>query len=98
VDDLDYNVKNKVPLDTVNYTENKEANINFVKKIDANTFRCATYERGVEDDIGLWNGCNCNSDSDECNGTTDATSIDLNVEAENSSFLFDKRRSIYECI
>jgi diaminopimelate epimerase len=40
VEDLEnYNVKNKAPIHSELY--GKQGNINFVKKIDANTFRCA---------------------------------------------------------
>jgi diaminopimelate epimerase len=62
------------------------SNINFVKKIDANTFRCAPMKE-AEDDIGLWNGCDrCCYIAMNATGVTDATSIDLNVDKLVVSF------------
>jgi hypothetical protein len=45
--------------------------------------------------IGLWNGCDRCCNSDECQGVTDATSIDLNVEGGKLVVSFDKKDNQY---
>jgi diaminopimelate epimerase len=73
------------------------SNINFVKKIDANTFRCAPMKEAWKMKHWLVERCDRCCNSDECHGVTDATSIDLNVEGGKLVVSFDKRQSIYEC-
>jgi diaminopimelate epimerase len=93
VEDLEnYNVKEQGSA--IRYSElygKQGSNINFVKKIDANTFRCAPMKEAWKMNIGLWNGCDRCCNSDECHGVTDATSIDLNVEGGKLVVSFDKK-------
>jgi diaminopimelate epimerase len=55
----------------IRYSElyGKQGSINFVKKIDANTFRCAPMKEAWKMNIGLWNGCDRCCNSDECHGS-----------------------------
>jgi diaminopimelate epimerase len=96
VDDLEnYNVKNKAPpLDTVSYTESKEV---ILKKIDANTFRCAPMKEAWKMKHWLVERVRPLLLAMNATGVTDATSIDLNVEGGKLVVSFDKRKSIYEC-
>jgi diaminopimelate epimerase len=94
VDDLEnYNVKRKGSA--IRYSElygKQGSNINFVKKIDANTFRCAPM-RGVEDEtLACGTGATAVAIAMNATETTDATSIDLNVEGGKLVVSFDKKK------
>jgi diaminopimelate epimerase len=70
VDDLEhYNVKKRSAIRYSELYGKQGSNINFVKKIDANTFRCAPM-KSVEDETLAWNGCNRCCYSDECQNLT----------------------------
>jgi diaminopimelate epimerase len=72
------------------------SNINFVKKIDATTFSLRTYERGVEDEtLACGTGATAVAIAMNATGTTDATSIDLNVEGGKLVVSFDKKDNQY---
>lgn len=94
VDDLEhYNVKEKGAQ--IRYGElygQEGSNINFVKKIDANTFSLRTYERGVEDEtLACGTGATAVAIAMNATGATQATSIDLNVEGGKLVVSFDKK-------
>ena len=98
VDDLEnYNVKEKGAA--IRYGElygKQGSNINFVKKIDANTFSLRTYERGVEDEtLACGTGATAVAIAMNATGKTDATSIDLNVEGGKLVVSFDKKDNKY---
>jgi diaminopimelate epimerase len=93
VDDLEnYNVKEQGSA--IRYSElygKQGSNINFVKKIDANT-SLRTYERGVEDEtLACGTGATAVAIAMNATGVTDATSIDLNVEGGKLVVSFDKK-------
>jgi diaminopimelate epimerase len=93
VDDLRlYNVKENGAA--IRYGElygEKGSNINFVKKIDDDTFSLRTYERGVEDEtLACGTGATAVAIAMNAIGQTDKTSINLNVEGGKLNVSFDK--------
>lgn len=93
VDDLEhYNVKENGAA--IRYGELYGAvgsNINFVKKINEDTFSLRTYERGVEDEtLACGTGATAVAIAMNATGQTNATSIKLNVEGGNLEVSFDK--------
>ncbi|CAM2772745.1 diaminopimelate epimerase [Flavobacterium frigoris] len=98
VEDLEnYNVKEQGAA--IRYSElygKQGSNINFVKKIDATTFSLRTYERGVEDEtLACGTGATATAIAMNATGTTDATSINLNVEGGKLVVSFDKKDNNY---
>ncbi|HJY13651.1 MAG TPA: diaminopimelate epimerase [Flavobacterium sp.] len=93
VDDLkNYNVKDNGA--SIRYGElygEKGSNVNFVKKIDDDTFSVRTYERGVEDEtLACGTGVTAVAIAMNAIGQTDKTSINLNVEGGKLNVSFDK--------
>lgn len=93
VDDLEhYNVKENGAA--IRYGElygEKGSNINFVKKVDDDTFSLRTYERGVEDEtLACGTGATAVAIAMNAIGETDKTSINLNVEGGKLVVSFDK--------
>ena len=93
VDDLrQYNVKENGAA--IRYGElygEKGSNVNFVKKIDDDTFSLRTYERGVEDEtLACGTGATAVAIAMNAIGQTDKTSINLNVEGGKLNVSFDK--------
>jgi len=93
VEDLkNYNVKDNGA--SIRYGElygEKGSNVNFVKKIDEDTFSVRTYERGVEDEtLACGTGVTAVAIAMNATGETDKTSINLNVEGGKLNVSFDK--------
>ncbi|MNF82953.1 Diaminopimelate epimerase [compost metagenome] len=93
VEDLkNYNVKDNGA--SIRYGElygEKGSNVNFVKKIDDDTFSVRTYERGVEDEtLACGTGVTAVAIAMNAIGQTDKTSINLNVEGGKLVVSFDK--------
>lgn len=93
VEDLkNYNVKDNGA--SIRYGElygEKGSNVNFVKKIDDDTFSVRTYERGVEDEtLACGTGVTAVAIAMNAIGQTDKTSINLNVEGGKLNVSFDK--------
>ncbi|TDW48501.1 diaminopimelate epimerase [Flavobacterium sp. 270] len=93
VDDLKhYNVKDNGAA--IRYGElygEKGSNVNFVEKIDNDTFSLRTYERGVEDEtLACGTGATAVAIAMNAIGETDKTSINLNVEGGKLVVSFDK--------
>jgi len=93
VEDLkNYNVKDNGA--SIRYGElygEKGSNVNFVKKIDEDTFSVRTYERGVEDEtLACGTGVTAVAIAMNAIGETDKTSINLNVEGGKLVVSFDK--------
>ena len=93
VEDLkNYNVKDNGA--SIRYGElygEKGSNVNFVKKIDDDTFSVRTYERGVEDEtLACGTGVTAVAIAMNATGETDKTSINLNVEGGKLNVSFDK--------
>ncbi|MET0943945.1 MAG: diaminopimelate epimerase [Flavobacterium sp.] len=93
VEDLkNYNVKDNGA--SIRYGElygEKGSNVNFVKKIDEDTFSVRTYERGVEDEtLACGTGVTAVAIAMNAIGETDKTSINLNVEGGKLNVSFDK--------
>ncbi|MBO9584236.1 MAG: diaminopimelate epimerase [Flavobacterium sp.] len=93
VDDLEhYNVKENGAA--IRYGElygEKGSNVNFVKKVDNDTFSLRTYERGVEDEtLACGTGATAVAIAMNAIGETDKTSINLNVEGGKLVVSFDK--------
>ncbi|MBF4467212.1 diaminopimelate epimerase [Flavobacterium sp. LC2016-12] len=93
VEDLkNYNVKDSGA--SIRYGElygEKGSNVNFVKKIDEDTFSVRTYERGVEDEtLACGTGVTAVAIAMNATGETDKTSINLNVEGGKLNVSFDK--------
>ncbi|MNQ55433.1 Diaminopimelate epimerase [compost metagenome] len=93
VEDLkNYNVKDNGA--SIRYGElygEKGSNVNFVKKIDEDTFSVRTYERGVEDEtLACGTGVTAVAIAMNATGETDKTSINLNVEGGKLVVSFDK--------
>ncbi|MRX68083.1 diaminopimelate epimerase [Flavobacterium resistens] len=88
----EYNVKENGAA--IRYGElygEKGSNINFVKKIDDDTFSLRTYERGVEDEtLACGTGATAVAIAMNAIGQTDKTSINLNVEGGKLVVSFDK--------
>ena len=94
VEDLEqYNVKeNGAALRYGALYGNEGSNINFVKKIDENTFSLRTYERGVEDEtLACGTGATAVAIAMNATGQTNATSIKLNVEGGKLEVSFNKK-------
>jgi diaminopimelate epimerase len=93
VEDLkNYNVKDNGA--SIRYGElygEKGSNVNFVKKIDDDTFSVRTYERGVEDEtLACGTGVTAVAIAMNAIGETNKTSINLNVEGGKLNVSFDK--------
>jgi diaminopimelate epimerase len=70
------------------------SNVNFVKKIDDNTFRLRTYERGVEDEtLACGTGATAVAIAMNATGQTDASSLNIDVEGGKLVVSFDKTPS-----
>jgi diaminopimelate epimerase len=98
VEDLEnYNVKeNGATLRYGSLYGKEGSNINFVKKIDDNTFSLRTYERGVEDEtLACGTGATAVAIAMNATGQTDATAININVEGGKLIVSFDKKDKIY---
>jgi diaminopimelate epimerase len=68
------------------------SNINFVKKINEDTFSLRTYERGVEDEtLACGTGATAVAIAMNATGQTKSTSIKLNVEGGKLAVSFDKK-------
>lgn len=98
VDDLEhYNVKENGAA--IRYGElygEKGSNVNFVKKVDSDTFSLRTYERGVEDEtLACGTGATAVAIAMNAIGETDKTSINLNVEGGKLVVSFDKNNDGY---
>lgn len=94
VDDLvHYNVKDNGAAIRYGDLYGKEgSNINFVKKINTNTFALRTYERGVEDEtLACGTGATAVAIAMHANGQTNATAININVEGGKLAVSFDKK-------
>jgi diaminopimelate epimerase len=75
---------------------NEGSNINFVKKIDENTFSLRTYERGVEDEtLACGTGATAVAIAMNATGQTDLNAINLNVEGGKLAVSFDKEDGKY---
>lgn len=98
VDDLDtYNVKEKGAAIRYGSLYGKEGcNINFVKKVDEDTFSLRTYERGVEDEtLACGTGATAVAIAMNAIGQTAASCINLNVEGGKLAVSFDKVDDVY---
>ena len=72
------------------------SNINFVKKIDEDTFSLRTYERGVEDEtLACGTGATAVAIAMNATGQTNASSINLNVEGGKLAVSFDKMGDLF---
>jgi diaminopimelate epimerase len=94
VEDLEhYNVKeNGAALRYGSLYGKEGSNINFVKKINEDTFSLRTYERGVEDEtLACGTGATAVAIAMNVIGQTEATSINLNVEGGKLAVSFDKK-------
>jgi diaminopimelate epimerase len=94
VEDLErYNVKeNGAALRYGSLYGKAGSNINFVKKINEDTFSLRTYERGVEDEtLACGTGATAVAIAMNVTGQTKATSINLNVEGGKLAVSFDKK-------
>jgi diaminopimelate epimerase len=93
VSDLEhYNVKEKGARIRYGELYGKEgSNINFVKKVNENTFSLRTYERGVEDEtLACGTGATAVAIAMNAIGETKEVSINLNVEGGKLVVCFDK--------
>ena len=98
VDDLEhYNVKeNGAALRYGPLYGAVGSNINFVKKINADTFSLRTYERGVEDEtLACGTGATAVAIAMNATGQTNASSINLNVEGGKLAVSFDKMGDLF---
>ncbi|HQF48019.1 MAG TPA: diaminopimelate epimerase, partial [Flavobacterium alvei] len=72
------------------------SNINFVKKINEDTFSLRTYERGVEDEtLACGTGATAVAIAMNATGQTNASSINLNVEGGKLAVSFDKMGDVF---
>ncbi len=98
VEDLEhYNVKeNGAALRYGSLYGKEGSNINFVKKIDEDTFSIRTYERGVEDEtLACGTGATAVAIAMNATGHTNASSIKLNVEGGKLAVSFDKMGDLF---
>jgi diaminopimelate epimerase len=98
VSDLEqYNVKENGAAIRYGELYGKEgSNINFVKKINENTFSLRTYERGVEDEtLACGTGATAVAIAMNAIGETDSNAINLNVEGGKLAVSFDKEDGKY---
>ena len=98
VEDLEhYNVKeNGAALRYGSLYGAAGSNINFVKKINENTFSLRTYERGVEDEtLACGTGATAVAIALNATGQTKASSIKLNVEGGELAVSFDKKGDLF---
>lgn len=98
VEDLEnYNVKqNGAALRYGSLYGKVGSNINFVKKINEDTFSLRTYERGVEDEtLACGTGATAVAIAMNFTGQTNATSINLNVEGGKLAVSFDKNGDMF---
>lgn len=98
VDDLEhYNVKeNGAALRYGSLYGAAGSNINFVKKINEDTFSLRTYERGVEDEtLACGTGATAVAIAMNATGQTNASSIKLNVEGGKLAVSFDKMGDVF---
>lgn len=98
VDDLEhYNVKeNGAALRYGALYGAAGSNINFVKKINEDTFSLRTYERGVEDEtLACGTGATAVAIAMNATGQTNATSVKLNVEGGKLEVSFDKNKDLF---
>ena len=72
------------------------SNINFVKKINEDTFSLRTYERGVEDEtLACGTGATAVAIAMNATGQTNASFIKLNVEGGKLAVSFDKMGDVF---
>jgi diaminopimelate epimerase len=72
------------------------SNINFVKKINENTFSLRTYERGVEDEtLACGTGATAVAIAMNAIGQTNLNVINLNVEGGKLTVSFEKGNGKY---
>jgi diaminopimelate epimerase len=92
-----YNVKEKgAALRYGSLYGEEGSNINFVKKIDENTFSLRTYERGVEDEtLACGTGATAVAIAMNATGQTDLNAINLNVQGGKLVVSFDKVNGKY---
>ena len=98
VEDLEhYNVKeNGAALRYGSLYGAAGSNINFVKKINEDTFSLRTYERGVEDEtLACGTGATAVAIAMNATGQTNETVINLNVEGGKLAVSFDKNDGNY---
>ncbi len=98
VEDLKhYNVKeNGAALRYGSLYGKEGSNINFVKKINEDTFSLRTYERGVEDEtLACGTGATAVAIAMNATGQTNASSIKLNVEGGKLAVSFDKMGDVF---
>ncbi len=98
VDDLEqYNVKeNGATLRYSSLYGKEGSNINFVNKINENTFSLRTYERGVEDEtLACGTGATAVAIAMNATGQTTASTIKLNVEGGKLAVSFDENNGKY---
>lgn len=93
----DYNVKeNGAALRYGTLYGAAGSNINFVKKINEDTFSLRTYERGVEDEtLACGTGATAVAIAMNATGQTNASSIKLNVEGGKLAVSFDKMGDVF---
>jgi len=92
-----YNVKEKgAALRYGSLYGEEGSNINFVKKINEDTFSLRTYERGVEDEtLACGTGATAVAIAMNATGQTQATSIKLNVQGGKLEVSFDKNKDYF---
>ncbi len=98
VEDLEnYDVKtNGAKLRYSDLYAPKGSNINFVKKLNDQTFALRTYERGVEDEtLACGTGATAVAIAMNAIGQTNETKLHLNVEGGNLEVYFDKQGETY---
>jgi diaminopimelate epimerase len=98
VDNLEqYNVKeNGAAIRYGNLYGKEGSNINFVKKINENTFSLRTYERGVEDEtLACGTGATAVAIAMNATGQTNLNAINLNVEGGKLAVSFDIENGKY---
>jgi diaminopimelate epimerase len=99
VEDIEnYNVKEKGAALRYGSLYGKDgSNINFVKKINEDTFELRTYERGVEDEtLACGTGATAAAIAMNATGQTTACTININVQGGKLEVSFNKRGDLYE--